>query len=133
MKEDASNVMIMQLVKVGNNKTYGRLQQNLEHKRVLQVYQIYVIEVYASLEMPRAASGINVALKNVWIMITYRPQAEREGFGNINKIRVQRRAIRLIGDPALTCHFRPLSRRRGVLLVTSHFATVIQTDSNPLS
>nr|CAH7735177.1 unnamed protein product [Callosobruchus chinensis] len=27
---------------------------------------------------------------------------------------VQRRAIRLIGDPALTCHFQPLSRRRAV-------------------
>nr|CAH7719448.1 unnamed protein product [Callosobruchus chinensis] len=38
-----------------------------------------------------------------------------------------RRAIRLIGDPALTCHLNPLSHRRGVLLVTSHFSTVIQT------
>nr|CAH7716708.1 unnamed protein product [Callosobruchus chinensis] len=27
---------------------------------------------------------------------------------------VQRRAIRLIGDPALTCHFQPLSHRRAV-------------------
>nr|CAH7769594.1 unnamed protein product [Callosobruchus chinensis] len=46
---------------------------------------------------------------------------------------VQRRAIRLIGDPALTCHLQPLSHRRGVLLVTSHFSTVIQTDSAPPS
>nr|CAH7724596.1 unnamed protein product [Callosobruchus chinensis] len=27
---------------------------------------------------------------------------------------VQRRAIRLIGDPALTCHLQPLSHRRAV-------------------
>nr|CAH7745163.1 unnamed protein product [Callosobruchus chinensis] len=27
---------------------------------------------------------------------------------------VQRRAIRLVGDPALTCHLQPLSHRRGV-------------------
>nr|CAH7741662.1 unnamed protein product [Callosobruchus chinensis] len=27
---------------------------------------------------------------------------------------VKRRAIRLIGDPALTCHLQPLSRRRAV-------------------
>nr|CAH7733035.1 unnamed protein product [Callosobruchus chinensis] len=27
---------------------------------------------------------------------------------------VQRRAIRLIGDPALTCHLQPLSRQRAV-------------------
>nr|CAH7728309.1 unnamed protein product [Callosobruchus chinensis] len=33
---------------------------------------------------------------------------------------VQRRAIRLIGDPALTCHLQPLSHQRNVLLVTSH-------------
>nr|CAH7723713.1 unnamed protein product [Callosobruchus chinensis] len=46
---------------------------------------------------------------------------------------VQRRAIRHIGDPALTCHLQPLSHRRGVLLVTSHFSTVIQTDSAPPS
>nr|CAH7768629.1 unnamed protein product [Callosobruchus chinensis] len=46
---------------------------------------------------------------------------------------VQRRAIKLIGDPALTCHLQPLSHRRGVLLVTSHFSTVIQTDSAPPS
>nr|CAH7723554.1 unnamed protein product [Callosobruchus chinensis] len=39
---------------------------------------------------------------------------------------VQRRAIRPIGDPALTCHLQPLSHRRGVLLV-------IQTDSAPPS
>nr|CAH7732243.1 unnamed protein product [Callosobruchus chinensis] len=44
---------------------------------------------------------------------------------------VQRRAIRLIGDPALTCHLQPLFT--GVLLVTSHFSTVIQTDSAPPS
>nr|CAH7733037.1 unnamed protein product [Callosobruchus chinensis] len=42
---------------------------------------------------------------------------------------VQRRAIRLIGDPALTCHLQPLSHRRGELLVTSHSSTSIQTDS----
>nr|CAH7718326.1 unnamed protein product [Callosobruchus chinensis] len=46
---------------------------------------------------------------------------------------VQSRAIRLIGDPASTCHLRPFSHRRGVLLVTSHFSTVIQTDSAPPS
>nr|CAH7724525.1 unnamed protein product [Callosobruchus chinensis] len=38
---------------------------------------------------------------------------------------VQRRVIRLIGDLALTCHLQPLSHRRGVLLLTSHFYTVI--------
>nr|CAH7768187.1 unnamed protein product [Callosobruchus chinensis] len=27
---------------------------------------------------------------------------------------VQRRAIRLVGDPALPCHFQPLSHRRAV-------------------
>nr|CAH7722555.1 unnamed protein product [Callosobruchus chinensis] len=27
---------------------------------------------------------------------------------------IQRRAIRLIGDPALTCHLQPLSHRRAV-------------------
>nr|CAH7717534.1 unnamed protein product [Callosobruchus chinensis] len=36
---------------------------------------------------------------------------------------VQRRAIRLIGDPALTCHLQPLSP--GVLLVTFHSSTDI--------
>nr|CAH7748711.1 unnamed protein product [Callosobruchus chinensis] len=36
---------------------------------------------------------------------------------------VQRRAIRLIGDPALTCHLQPLSYRRGVLLVNSQTST----------
>nr|CAH7738049.1 unnamed protein product [Callosobruchus chinensis] len=46
---------------------------------------------------------------------------------------VQRGAIRIVGDPASTCHLQPLSRRRGVLLVTFHFSTVIQTDSAPLS
>nr|CAH7733663.1 unnamed protein product [Callosobruchus chinensis] len=40
-------------------------------------------------------------------------------------VAVQRRAIRLIGDPASTCHLQMLSHRRGVLLVTSHFSTVI--------
>nr|CAH7766812.1 unnamed protein product [Callosobruchus chinensis] len=82
-----------------------------------------------------------------------------------DSIEVQRRAIRLIGDPALTCHLQPLSHRRavgdlslfylqrratrligdpaliaifsrfltGVLLVTSHFTNVIQTDSAPMS
>nr|CAH7739916.1 unnamed protein product [Callosobruchus chinensis] len=42
---------------------------------------------------------------------------------------VQRRAIRLIGDPTLLA----TSSRflTGVLLVTSHFSTVIQTDSAP--
>nr|CAH7756778.1 unnamed protein product [Callosobruchus chinensis] len=29
----------------------------------------------------------------------------------------------------LTCHLQPLSHRRGMLLVTSHSSTVIQTDS----
>nr|CAH7761417.1 unnamed protein product [Callosobruchus chinensis] len=42
---------------------------------------------------------------------------------------VQRRAIRLIGDPVLTCHVQPLSHRRGVLLVTSHYSTAIRKDS----
>nr|CAH7761311.1 unnamed protein product [Callosobruchus chinensis] len=45
----------------------------------------------------------------------------------------ERRAIRLIGDPALTCHLQSLSHRRGMLLVTSHSSTGIQTDSAPLS
>nr|CAH7733830.1 unnamed protein product [Callosobruchus chinensis] len=31
---------------------------------------------------------------------------------------VQRRAIRLIGDPALTCHLQPLSHRRAVGYLT---------------
>nr|CAH7737350.1 unnamed protein product [Callosobruchus chinensis] len=44
---------------------------------------------------------------------------------------VQRRAIRLIGDPALTCHPQPISYRRAV--VDLHFSTVIQTDSGPPS
>nr|CAH7751157.1 unnamed protein product [Callosobruchus chinensis] len=46
---------------------------------------------------------------------------------------VQRRAIRLIGDQALTCHLQPLSHRRGVMLVTSHSSTAIQTHSAPSS
>nr|CAH7752637.1 unnamed protein product [Callosobruchus chinensis] len=46
---------------------------------------------------------------------------------------VQRRAIRLIGDPALTCHLQPLAHRNGILLVISHSSTVIQTDSAPPS
>nr|CAH7719128.1 unnamed protein product [Callosobruchus chinensis] len=46
---------------------------------------------------------------------------------------VQRRAIRLIDDPALTCHLQPLSHLRGMLLVTSHSSTVIQKDSAPPS
>nr|CAH7744665.1 unnamed protein product [Callosobruchus chinensis] len=41
--------------------------------------------------------------------------------------------IRLIGDPALTYHLQPLSHRRGVLLVTSHSSTGIQTESAPPS
>nr|CAH7724528.1 unnamed protein product [Callosobruchus chinensis] len=44
---------------------------------------------------------------------------------------VQRRAVRLVGDPALTCHLQPLSHR--VLLVTSHSSIGIQTDSAPPS
>nr|CAH7738020.1 unnamed protein product [Callosobruchus chinensis] len=46
---------------------------------------------------------------------------------------VQRRPVRLIGDPALTCHLQPLCHRRGVLLVNSHSSTGIQTDSAPPS
>nr|CAH7734747.1 unnamed protein product [Callosobruchus chinensis] len=46
---------------------------------------------------------------------------------------VQRRAIRLIGDLALTCHLQPLSHRCGVLLVISHSSTGVQTDSAPPS
>nr|CAH7744179.1 unnamed protein product [Callosobruchus chinensis] len=46
---------------------------------------------------------------------------------------VQGWAIRLIGDPALTCHLQPLSHRRGVLLVTSHSSTDIQMDPAPSS
>nr|CAH7723298.1 unnamed protein product [Callosobruchus chinensis] len=46
---------------------------------------------------------------------------------------VQRRAIRLIGDPASPCHLQPLSHQRGVLLVTSHSSTGIQLDSAPLN
>nr|CAH7769817.1 unnamed protein product [Callosobruchus chinensis] len=41
---------------------------------------------------------------------------------------VQRRATRLIGDPASTCHLHPLSHRR---VVTSHSSTGIHTDSAP--
>nr|CAH7757743.1 unnamed protein product [Callosobruchus chinensis] len=33
---------------------------------------------------------------------------------------VQKRAIRLIGDPALTCHLQPPSRRRAVEVVRAH-------------
>nr|CAH7712636.1 unnamed protein product [Callosobruchus chinensis] len=44
---------------------------------------------------------------------------------------VQRRAIRPIGDPALTCHLQLHSHR--LLLVTSHSFTGIQTDSAPPS
>nr|CAH7756711.1 unnamed protein product [Callosobruchus chinensis] len=44
---------------------------------------------------------------------------------------VQRRAIRLIGDPALTCHLQPLSYRRVVR--DPHSSTDIQTDSAPPS
>nr|CAH7718128.1 unnamed protein product [Callosobruchus chinensis] len=46
---------------------------------------------------------------------------------------VQRRAIRLIGDPALTCQLQPLSHRRGVLVVTSYSSTCIETNSAPPS
>nr|CAH7718999.1 unnamed protein product [Callosobruchus chinensis] len=46
---------------------------------------------------------------------------------------VERRAIRLIGDLALTCHLQPLSHRRGVLLEISPSSTGIQTDSVPPS
>nr|CAH7754205.1 unnamed protein product [Callosobruchus chinensis] len=45
---------------------------------------------------------------------------------------VQRRAIRLIGDPALTCHLQPLSHRRAAGDL-SLFSTVIQTDAAPPS
>nr|CAH7740799.1 unnamed protein product [Callosobruchus chinensis] len=45
---------------------------------------------------------------------------------------VQRSAIRLIDDLALTCHLQPLSHRRGVLLATSHPSTDTETDSGPL-
>nr|CAH7751955.1 unnamed protein product [Callosobruchus chinensis] len=48
---------------------------------------------------------------------------------------VQRRAIRLIDDPALTCRPQLLSHRRVgvVLLVTSRSSSGIQTDSAPPS
>nr|CAH7748097.1 unnamed protein product [Callosobruchus chinensis] len=49
------------------------------------------------------------------------------------RVAVQRRAISLVGDPALTCHQQPLSHRRGVLLMASPASTGIQTDSAPLS
>nr|CAH7721616.1 unnamed protein product [Callosobruchus chinensis] len=44
---------------------------------------------------------------------------------------VQRRAIRLIGDPALTCHLQPLSHRRAVggLSLSSELTSII----SPLS
>nr|CAH7752560.1 unnamed protein product [Callosobruchus chinensis] len=45
---------------------------------------------------------------------------------------VQRRAIRLIGAPASTCHLQPLSYWRGVLLMTSSSSTGIQADSAAL-
>nr|CAH7731754.1 unnamed protein product [Callosobruchus chinensis] len=51
----------------------------------------------------------------------------------LNTGEVQRRAVRPIGDPALTCHLQPLSHRCGVLLVTSHSSAGIQTDSAPPS
>nr|CAH7722866.1 unnamed protein product [Callosobruchus chinensis] len=44
-----------------------------------------------------------------------------------------KRAIPLIGDPALMCHLQPLSHRRGVRLVTSHSSTDIQTEAARLS
>nr|CAH7758935.1 unnamed protein product [Callosobruchus chinensis] len=40
---------------------------------------------------------------------------------------VQRRAVRLIGDPALTCHLQPLSHRRAVGDLSLFY--FIQTDS----
>nr|CAH7739564.1 unnamed protein product [Callosobruchus chinensis] len=46
---------------------------------------------------------------------------------------VQRRAIRRIGDQDLTFHLQPFCHRRGVLLVTFHSSTDIQTDSAPPS
>nr|CAH7719670.1 unnamed protein product [Callosobruchus chinensis] len=36
---------------------------------------------------------------------------------------VQRRAVRLIGDLALTCHLQPLSHQRRLRLVTSRSST----------
>nr|CAH7724446.1 unnamed protein product [Callosobruchus chinensis] len=48
---------------------------------------------------------------------------------------VQRRAIRLIGDPALTCHLQPLSHRRAVgdlsLFCSSELASIISLLSKP--
>nr|CAH7728390.1 unnamed protein product [Callosobruchus chinensis] len=44
---------------------------------------------------------------------------------------VQRRASRLMGDPALTCHLQPLSHRRDVGDLS--LSTGIQTDSSPPS
>nr|CAH7730303.1 unnamed protein product [Callosobruchus chinensis] len=35
-------------------------------------------------------------------------------FGELLSLAVQRRAIRLIGDPTLTCHLKPLSHRDAV-------------------
>nr|CAH7720748.1 unnamed protein product [Callosobruchus chinensis] len=46
---------------------------------------------------------------------------------------MQRRAIRLIGDPTLTCYLQPLSHRRRHAVVTSHSSTGIQTNSAPPS
>nr|CAH7744247.1 unnamed protein product [Callosobruchus chinensis] len=43
----------------------------------------------------------------------------------------QRRAIQLIGVPALTCHLQPLSYQRAVGDLS--LSTVIQTDSTPPS
>nr|CAH7768530.1 unnamed protein product [Callosobruchus chinensis] len=44
---------------------------------------------------------------------------------------VQRRAIRLIGDPAITYHLYPLSHRHDVLLVTCHSSTGIPDSAPP--
>nr|CAH7752624.1 unnamed protein product [Callosobruchus chinensis] len=40
--------------------------------------------------------------------------APRGKIMSLVSITAQRRAIRLIGDPALTCHLQPLSQRRAV-------------------
>nr|CAH7747865.1 unnamed protein product [Callosobruchus chinensis] len=44
---------------------------------------------------------------------------------------VQRRAIRLIGDPALTCHLQPLSHRRAVGDRSSELTSIIPPLSKP--
>nr|CAH7751958.1 unnamed protein product [Callosobruchus chinensis] len=57
----------------------------------------------------------------------------KDAYAKLSKIAEHRRTVRLIDDPALTCHLQPLSHRAGVALVTPHSSTGIQMDSAPPS